>query len=384
MKNVSKFNILGEDIFIKDKDARTATEENKKEIAKNNEAIQKEIAKNNEAIQSVNVLNEQNKIIIISDSYGTGQTAEGYVTSYIQQIKNIVGDSYIYSSAVGGAGFTMGTTFLQQLQNLNVPDKDNVKGIYFIGGYNDQPADAGMISTAFDNVKKYVAENYKNASVHIGFCAWSTSPSTLTGLQNVLYWYSSFCGYRNFKFIHGLEYALHDTSLMSSDKIHPNETGHTFLASYFLSYLITGSISVHYYSRQQTVTALNGWSAPYQITQRLDNDVVETKFATTFIENSNGIHLDQCNGDWYTDIFYFNSSLFVGSGTGNSAITVPALIREKDTNRYMTGMALLRFNGVWCRLYPIVLDPNTGAYFNGTFDWIRFGGFSYVCSTISE
>ena len=199
-----------------------------------------------------NYFNLQNaKMIFLGDSYATGQDSASnqtidYVT-LISQYLNKPLNTDIFKSAVNGAGFTVGSTFLSQLQSLNIANKDEITHIIVAGGYNDRLQSSSSIVNAINNFVSYVKSNFPNAQIFIAHIGWS---SIYTNCYNVIN--NSLKGYfegasRNgVIFIKNCEFILHDYSLFQDDNFHPNQNGQNYLARGILQGISSYSTNVFY------------------------------------------------------------------------------------------------------------------------------------------
>lgn len=213
----------------------------------------------------VNDITEQdnNKIIFISDSYGSGYNGDTQTTgdSFIDYFKAMTGYSNdnLLRATEGGAGFNKegvsGHNFLALLQGLNVAsaDKPKVKKIYVIGGVNDNTYSYDAIVTKINEFYNYVNSNFENATLYVGCAGYSANSLDITPRENieekVLRAYADVdTSHTNHVYLSGIENILHAPQFMSVDGVHPNVAGYRELGR-FLVYNLKG---INYVPVKQT------------------------------------------------------------------------------------------------------------------------------------
>jgi hypothetical protein len=189
------------------------------------------------------------KYIFIGDSYGAGLTPEGTIMGWCERVKKNLGleDKDCMISCIGGSGFCVNTTFLDQLKRFK--DDIGVTDIVVCGGYNDNGCDYNSIYNAVTEFVSYAKNHFPMARVGLGFIAFSTQTNgielnlgtTKTNYENAILenggWYMT-----------GVENSLLLTSHMASDGFHPNEDGMSYLAKMICNGVLTGTCnpSWHY------------------------------------------------------------------------------------------------------------------------------------------
>lgn len=226
MAEVKQFNILGENISIKDEVARLKID------------------------KIENTLNKKPITILIGDSYGEGYTPDGKVKSWVEYIKEFISGNYL-TSANGGSGFCNGTTFKNQLEsiasNMTDEDKKNVNKIIVGGGYNDKSHTVLAIAQGLGNFAQYAKKTFPNANIHILELGWGTSIPDRTDINNVVFEaYSQNCGKNGMSYFQKCCYVLHDYNYFSSDGFHPNSNGQLALANAISSYILSGNCDINF------------------------------------------------------------------------------------------------------------------------------------------
>lgn len=219
----------------------------------------------NELELIINDMSDQdnNKIIFISDSYGSGYNGDTQTTgdSFIDYFKAMTGysNNNLLRATEGGAGFYKegqgGHNFLALLQGLNVSsaDKPKVKKIYVIGGVNDNSYSYDAIITKINEFYNYMISNFENATLYVGCAGYSANSLDITPRENitekVLRAYSDIdTSHTNHVYLSGIENILHEPYFMSNDGIHPNIAGYRELGR-FLVYNLKG---INYVPVKQT------------------------------------------------------------------------------------------------------------------------------------
>ena len=199
-----------------------------------------------------NLAGIKRKYIFIGDSYGAGyglsNTSHNWIDYAINLLKKAAGYENLTfkKSAVNGAGFTAGTTFKQQLDNITVandPTNLDVTDIIVCGGWNDGEA---SVNSAVAEFQAYAKTHYPYAKIHIGYIAWESSAITggakvprAVGLTNYIHAaQENACIYMS-----NIQYVMHDYSLFLSDGFHPNDAGNFKIAAAVVNHLLGGGIN---------------------------------------------------------------------------------------------------------------------------------------------
>lgn len=189
-----------------------------------------------------------NKIILITDSYGDGYSPDGATTSFSQQLLN--NGVIDYNLHAGGSGFVnTGNTergnFQKQLQiltdTLTETEKLKVTKIVVLGGVNDASYSINEIKSAMSSFKTYANTNYPNAKLLVGFISYLSGNRIYDSTIKVIPAYSSTNG---FIYIKNSENILYSTDLMASDLLHPNQEGQNYLATKLVDGINTGAVEV--------------------------------------------------------------------------------------------------------------------------------------------
>lgn len=242
--------------------------------------------------------------IFIGDSYGAGYGLSDSSKNWINQtISNLgLSSSNYYKTAVSGSGFigqSGVTTFLQQLNNLSVSDKESITDIVVAGGWND-PDNESTMNTALKSFSDTVKKNYPNAKIWLAYISWvdsyrwfinksSNTPAWSVRAVNRIY---QRAGRYGFAYIGNMEYVLHNmTYYTGSDGLHPNASGHQAIADHLASALLGGQVDVHYYLEAGTTLKSYVKSAP-PIYTALHNDSVFVHLFKSAGESNVGVQFE--------------------------------------------------------------------------------------------
>ena len=195
------------------------------------------------------------RYLIIGDSYCQGYDPDGSNAgwgSYLVETLGLSGTEYV-EKYYGGSRFSANganNTFEALLADTLYP-YDYFTDVVVCGGYNDHAYDTTHILTGINSFVSLVKSKYPNATVHIGFVAWSkqgTGPDAPQDwetrkselLNTVLPAYQR-CVEHDANYLNNVEYWINDDGISSNDGIHPNETGNRNLARAIANAVLTGS-----------------------------------------------------------------------------------------------------------------------------------------------
>lgn len=294
-----------------------------------------------------NLINK--KWLFVGDSYAQGYNPDGNVTGWPYLLKakmNLSNDECIIS-ATGGAGFTNPSAKYENIIN-NMTADTNVTDIVICGGYNDLTADETAIYNGMSNTLTKIREKFVNVkNIYIGFIGGCTNDYHGDIHVRASY-YAESANALGVTYLPNLQYALFDSSLFGSDKIHPNANGET-------------SITNAIYS------ALNG-GFTYNRFETLGIDTTESDY---FGSVSFPLHLCSINNISYlcsySRIFLIASSDFEfnhGDSIKLGKITQKGIIGSKYiyNNRFVIGTIVLEStsnpNGFYNMLGKIYIDED--------------------------
>lgn len=176
-------------------------------------------------------------LITIGDSYGEGYTPDGMVKPWCDILhETYFSDASFYvNKSLGGSGFGSNTRFSALLSKaiagLTDKQKKQVKYVVVAGGWNDQFVAASLVNSGIKDTIDLMAQ-LPNATLYIGWIATPiigfTTVAKVKAYNEIKTLYETYFG--KFKFLSGADSALRWTSVLASDKIHPNATGQGSIA----------------------------------------------------------------------------------------------------------------------------------------------------------
>ena len=200
-------------------------------------------------------VNKNRKYVFIGDSYNT--TVEGSTVAWAPRVVYYLGlteDQY-YNSGVSGAGFLAGTTFLSQLQGLNISDPNSITDIVVCGGINDVSRyTVNELYAAINTFLTYCKTHFPNAIVSMGWISRINNDdvSTTFKIRSFIEIWESTCA-SNKRNITNSAYFFSNQANQYANK-HPNQNGANAIASGIATFLL-GGVKHTYLS---TVTQLSG------------------------------------------------------------------------------------------------------------------------------
>lgn len=204
-----------------------------------------------ESIVKTRSLVENRKFIFISDSYGnyTNENGKNWIDLLCQKC-GISAENY-HSIYAGSSGFTRTGSLKWQtmLQAAGINNKNEITDIIVGGGANDTLATYEENRTAINQFLLYVFANFPNAVVSLAhFGITFGKPEGTARAQTSLKAYREvpvMGGVRG-KYIMNSEYILCNTTLLNSDRVHPNQAGVNSIAHHMISAITDGYCDVHY------------------------------------------------------------------------------------------------------------------------------------------
>lgn len=183
------------------------------------------------------------KFIVIGDSYTVGITGGGAtIDSWLDYFVSWYGSEWdgYFESAEGGYGFAKpNNTFLSLLNALDntISDKASITDILVAGGYNDH-AYVSSLSSAIATFKQTANTKYPNATLWIAPIGWTINEYQ-SEVSQAIEGYISWGNNYGFRVLEEMKYVMRNTSRISSDEIHPNESGYKALAENMHRYLVS-------------------------------------------------------------------------------------------------------------------------------------------------
>lgn len=360
---VTVLNVLGHDFKIKDNELTVSFNNYKSETDTRLDKLDTRLDK----------LERKKRIILIGDSYSEGYTPDGNVTSWSDIIVSSLPNIDFINLRLGGSGFVNETTFLQQLQNANIPSHDTIDEIYVIGGYNDIYYSVGVIKSAIKTFSDYTKINYINAKVYIGFCGNYVKDSSNVGkFGNVYYAYKNSCLHNaNLNYIDNLQYVLLNSTYFSSDGFHPNLEGQKVLSGYIKQFINNKKFDV------QTIYVQNKFSS-LKVNENIFCGMQIYNNTLTFKMTLNRLTLKEqkkytLDGNNFIELATFSNSLITGSNSDLSCVNTSGFV-QVDNNYYNASINFVIKNN---KLYARLLCVISNNFLSGIVYVIGFNSFAF-------
>ena len=208
--------------------------------------------------------NSAKKIVVFSDSYGVGATGSGgTVENYLAIARQNLGmdQEHFVVDAKRGAGFAgTGGTAEQYITRVRAvvsslgPDEcAAVSNVIVAGGPNDVAAlhrtgeayhkSLGQIIADRDACIAEIRASFPHARVTTAFVGRFADPDYLDDWLTIYGVYANVGGLAC-RYMSGIEEALHDPQLISSDGVHPTAEGYRELGAYFAQGILQGRCDV--------------------------------------------------------------------------------------------------------------------------------------------
>ena len=197
-------------------------------------------------IKIVRVENDENlQGILIGDSYGYGwnpDTDSSINNSWTNLVSSHF-DNHFMSISKGGAGFRNNNSFTDLLEEntQNLTNKEDIRNIVVVGGYNDNWSNSEEIKQGITNFVNKAKALFPNAKISIGMAGASNKNAEIQQrIDNVVSpTYQEAAKENNVYYIRNVQYSLKlgDDSFFFSDGIHPNEKGQAEIAQYVINHL---------------------------------------------------------------------------------------------------------------------------------------------------
>lgn len=296
------------------------------------------------------------RCLFLGDSYMTGWSPDGDVTTkFVEIIANELHVSAYWNYSQGGAGFSYNRPIhYVELFNNFVSDHPNeeVTDIFIMGGYNDNTETrTDIINSSVNPYNGYetidaIRTVYPNALIHIAYIGRGTGVNTarsgIEAIEKCANYYMEIARDKNCNYIARSEYMLHDYRGLSSDGIHPNQSGHDQIGYYTASVLLYGyyqysnigewhRLSIDNSISGTTKTKLAPAFSPVPFFEKLTNEgvIIQGRYSTVNLIGSpiTGVTFDGSSPD--TSICFgkicgnSNCRNFIGNFGSTNEIVIP-------------------------------------------------------------
>lgn len=327
------------------------------------------------------------KFIFIGDSYILGYSNDGNIyNSYANIITQTFGlDATILG--VSGSGFANkgdgpneGKNYTDILKSYSGSESDKLRvtDIYVIGGYNDRTHSTTEIWLGADKFYKYAKENFPNAKLHCGFIGWCQVPEEYNKLEQACLAYSR-CGIYGFEYMTNSEYILHSSHYFTNDNVHPNNEGHSALASYLSSDILGGKIDVVQQRSEMQIPAINNMQLT-KIYSSQHNNIITTTMTDFCTIDMSLIDPTYWGTIWVQISEKITPTMILGYTESYAQISV--LINTEEDNKWYSCPATIKLvNGAFYLQIQAIAINGSGLY-NGKIKQCLIPPFTITSPTL--
>lgn len=187
-------------------------------------------------------------VVFLGDSYMTGWHADGTANpTYVDIIATNLQIGSYYNQSVGGVGFSTGRpySYLDMFNNFrSAHPAVTPTDIMMIGGYNDNSESAADCKANAATTIAAIRSEFPDVNIYIGYigrgAGANTARSYIDNINAMASCYMEIAMLNGCKYIKHSEIALHNYKGLSSDGIHPNQTGHNAIGKYLSLSLTDG------------------------------------------------------------------------------------------------------------------------------------------------
>ena len=326
-----------------------------------------------------NIYKRPRNIVVVSDSYGDTNVSEG---SFIDRAINIL-STYegvtIYNCAKGSTSFNNSVEAMNFLGALKenesqITDKNSITDVVVLGGHNDMGASQTDIATGMENFYNYVAANYPNAKLTVGFIGYTLQDSLTDEWYVAASVYYNLCTLKKMAYTNVFENVLRISSYMKTDLVHPNVNGQIALAKALVSWCLNQNTNVSYYigSNNSAITPRTGISisgTPVIESRRFEKTcIIDLMGGLTFTYTGNFTSNSVDN----IAIGTLSESVYRGDPTHLQWVPVPAVINNGSKYYTVYGEICFANNLMYFRAYGVDANLSVG-FWNFTNPTILIG-----------
>lgn len=249
-----------------------------------------------------------------------------------------------FASLYVDGGSMVSNSFVTPIQNyaatLTDAEKNDVAGVIFLGGINDSAtADVNTFRTNFTNWCTVVKGLFPNCKIWLGFIGNSIETSGILNnrdYKNIVKTIGIYqqAGEMGATYISGMEFILHDYSLMASDGIHPTSAGGDAIAKYLLIGMKEGAVHIakNYHTTDTSLLIDTGSNVDPNITAGLlpPNSNVTPSIDVIFTDDILSLDINGRIGVNATGSTYYAIN---ASTTLNIGIFMPPYLNGKSCTR---------------------------------------------------
>ena len=339
-----------------------------------------------ENIQTINnYLNllQNRKVIIFSDSYGTGYNPTQNTTPFTTLFQQYLGLDDEHFKQVCEGGYAFNSNLQKNFSALvNSQDVDNtVTDVIIAGGYNDYTAQESSISSGISNCANSIKQKYPNAKKYIAFIGNTSNYSIHYDVMSNVPIYIKNASLFGFHFLGNVQYALHNYyTEISSDTIHPTQDGQNAIAEALVQAFLNGNADV--IKPYVTPNASLG-SFGISMENNLINFVLTTNYQLTYDEPVTVVCTGRSSSSSNTKLELLE--LTNGYAIGNTRLmnqgNLDVVVQLQDgTYRDLHGKIIIEDNKLY--FYPVRINSTNNNYETYQVKTIQLAPFNFMLDAL--
>ena len=317
----------------------------------------------NEINNKINTIITNNQtisnLVIISDSYGVGNSYPSDVTSYATYMKNYLGlnNDTFYNNSYGGCGFAYANNnkrfidLVNECNNdLSTDRKNNISHVLFAGGFNDQYSSESDVKSYIASTISRAHEVFPNAQIYVAFIGWNNSGTNFVDVER--YWNEGTNQTKYGKYIINSQNIL-TGDLISGDNTHPNENGYIKIAKNLVNGLQVGACypsSTFQYLKDNSDNILG-------VVQMNNNTLTFEMYDLEYTGSGTA------NGNEITYCTLADDSMLNGK---DCRFITPCMFVHSNNYQYVAGYCVWHIHQKSVKLAPICLKSDGTNYFDYT------------------
>lgn len=339
-----------------------------------------------ENIQTINnYLNllQNRKVIIFSDSYGTGYNPVQNTTPFTTLFQQYLGLDNDHFKQVCEGGYCFNSNLQKNfsaLINAQTLDED-VTDVIIAGGYNDYTANEANIGTGISNCATSISQKYPNAKKYIAFIANTSNYSIHYDVMSNVPIYIKNASLFGFHFLGNVQYALHNYySEISSDTIHPTQDGQNAIAEALVQAFLNGNADV---IKPYVTPNPDLGSFGISMENNLINFVLTTNYQLTYDEAITVVCTGRSSSSSNTKLKLLDLSN--GYAIGNSRLmnqgNLDVVVQLQDgTYRDLHGKIIIENNALY--FYPVRINSTNNNYETYQVKTVQLAPFNFMLDAL--
>lgn len=223
-----------------------------------NESISAIIEKNVQQDSRIDNLESGGITLVIADSYGERFNSSN---ENISQVAARLSGRTVRHIAYGGAGFSGVNQQIANLLDSYSGDKSEITQIIFVCGANDcfSESTEALILAGMESAASKISAQYSNCKAVKVFAATTAFSTQITAnnRKRMIMTYIRGCRDIGFVFVLNSQWCMYDSTLMESDRVHPNASGVDCIGGFLSQALTESSIDVEWTKNIADILTLN-------------------------------------------------------------------------------------------------------------------------------